>query len=80
MVVRETEFGMRLYNARLSRDMTQSELAEKVGCSKATVSYWETGRTFPTAFYLKQIANALQISLDELFDIDLTRRGDQIDT
>ena len=54
--------------ARLIEGMTQTELAGKLGVSHVSVCKWETGKCFPTAKRLKEIANALNTTVEELID------------
>ena len=42
-----TETGKLIRKKRKVLSMTQQELAEKVFVEKATVSAWETGKTYP---------------------------------
>ena len=56
-------------NLRLQRkkaDLTQIELAEKLGVSIATVRRWESGETAPTGTRIIELANLLKISPDEI--------------
>lgn len=52
---------------RLAMGLTQAQLAEKVGVQYQTVSKWETGTTMPDAAMLPQIADVLNVSMDDLF-------------
>ena len=52
---------------REKKDMTQASLAEKIGVSDKAVSKWETGRGLPDITLLEPIAEALGISVGELF-------------
>lgn len=47
--------------------MTQSELAEKIGVTDKAVSKWETGRGLPDITLVEPIADALGLSVGELF-------------
>lgn len=47
--------------------MTQEALAEKLHVSGKTVSKWETGQGLPDIALLEPLADALQISMIELF-------------
>lgn len=49
--------------------MTQYELAERVGISRALVAMYETGRAWPSARILPDLAGALVCSIDELFEV-----------
>lgn len=64
------ELGKRIAKYRKKKNITQSKLAEITGVDDKTVSRWETGRTIPDVFMLKEIASALEISLVELIDVD----------
>lgn len=59
---------MRIKEIRMSRGMTQSELAERLDVSRSTVAMWETDANVPNADKLPAIAEALSCeSIDELF-------------
>ncbi len=61
---------------RLARDLTQEQLAAKLGVSAQAVSKWETSDTYPDGALLVPLAKALDVSLDELFDNDLVSMAD----
>lgn len=46
---------------------TQQELAEKVGLSQETISQYEIGTRTPNVNIAKKIAEALNVSLDNIF-------------
>ncbi len=48
------------------RDMTQRELAQKVGVNPAYLSQIETGRRGGSSKVLRSIANALGVDLDDI--------------
>ena len=50
------------------RGLTQQQLAEKAGISKPYLSQLESGKRSGTTHMLKKIAQALQVSLEELID------------
>ena len=54
--------------ARLSRGLTQAELAEALGVSTVTVCKWELGRGLPKAKRLPEVAKALQVTVPELLE------------
>ena len=60
------EFSQQLLQQRKARGLSQLELAEKVGVSRQAVSKWETGEAAPDLSKLLALANALDISLDQL--------------
>lgn len=53
--------------ARAELDMTQKELAEKVGISRQTMNSIEQGEYNPTIKLCRAICKILNKSLDELF-------------
>lgn len=58
----------KIKNARLSRNMTQEELAEKSGVSRATISGLENGSAKDTTIgTLKKLAAALGVTVGENF-------------
>ncbi|MBR0372953.1 MAG: helix-turn-helix domain-containing protein [Mogibacterium sp.] len=52
---------------REKNKMTQAELAERLGVSDKAVSKWETGRGLPDITLVEPIADALGLSVGELF-------------
>ncbi len=61
-------FGENLKEIRISLGITQEELARKVKISSQAVSKWERGESMPDPQTLPAVADALDISLDRLFD------------
>ena len=61
---------------RLEKDMTQEQLATKLGVSAQAVSKWETSETYPDGALLVPLANELEVSLDELFGNDSVSMAD----
>ena len=58
--------GQYLKEKRLEKNLTQSELGEKLFVSDKTVSRWETGNTLPDASLLPQLADILGVTTDEI--------------
>ena len=44
----------------------QKELAEELGVTQVTVSSWEHGKSFPSPGRLKQVADVLNTTVEEL--------------
>lgn len=61
---------------RLERNLTQEQLATKLGVSSQAVSKWETSETYPDGTLLVPLAKELQVSLDQLFDNDSVSMAD----
>lgn len=59
--------NLKLKSARAALDMSQQELAEKVGVSRQTINAIEKGDYNPTINLCRSICKALGKKLDELF-------------
>ena len=57
-----------LKELRKKQGMTQTELGNKIGVTKSTVSMYESGMHEPDLGTLKKIAETLGVSLDVLLD------------
>ena len=60
--------GATIKQLREKQNMTQAELAQKIGVSSKTVSKWETAKGLPDITLLQPLAQALGISLIELMN------------
>lgn len=52
---------------REALDITQKQLAEKMGVERSTVAKWEAGVAFPAAAKLPKLAEVLGCSVADLF-------------
>jgi len=59
--------------ARVQKDYTQQELAEKVGVTRQTISLIEKGEYNPTLKLCLNICYAVDKGLDEVFWVDKER-------
>ncbi|MBQ0037808.1 MAG: helix-turn-helix transcriptional regulator [Clostridiales bacterium] len=59
--------NLRLKAARAAKDLSQQQLAEKVGVSRQTINAIEKGDYNPTIRLCLAICHALERTLDELF-------------
>ena len=59
-------FGAFVAQLRKEQNMTQKDLADRLGVTDKAVSKWETGKGFPDVKLLEPLAQALGISLVEL--------------
>ena len=64
--MKEINLGRVLIDNRHKRGITQDQLAEYMGVSKAAVSKWETETTYPDILMLPKLATYFDISIDEL--------------
>jgi transcriptional regulator with XRE-family HTH domain len=65
----ETSFGERLQAIRKARSLTQVQLAEAAGTTQRAISYYETEAGFPPAPAVIDLAEALNITTDELLGV-----------
>jgi len=60
------KLGARIAQARKDRDLTQVQLAERLGIAQQTLAHYEVGRARIAASLLPALADVLDLSLDEL--------------
>lgn len=58
---------LKIKSLRLAANLTQAALAERVGVARNSVSVWETETSLPPCAKLPEIADALGVSVGELF-------------
>lgn len=66
--MKEINIAKVLVNKRKEKGITQDDVADYIGVSKASVSKWETGQSYPDVTFLPQLAAYFNISIDELMD------------
>lgn len=59
-------FGNILKELRMSKKVTQQEIAEITGVTPTGVSYWESGKAVPNYETLDKLANFLGVTVDYL--------------
>jgi AbrB family looped-hinge helix DNA binding protein len=59
-------FSDNLIHMRKFKQMTQEDIAEKVGVTRQAVAKWESGETIPDLDKCKTIAEVFGVSLDDL--------------
>ena len=64
--MKEINIGKMIITKRKEKGITQDELAAYMGVSKASVSKWETGQSYPDITFLPQLAAYFNISIDDL--------------
>lgn len=63
--------GNKIMTLRKKNNMSQEELAEKVGVTRQTISKWELEETSPDITQAKTLSKIFKVSLDELVNNDL---------
>lgn len=73
--MKEINLGRILMKNRHRLGITQDDLAAYMGVSKAAVSKWETGTTYPDITLLPKLADYFNISIDKLmgYEPQMTR-------
>lgn len=66
--MKEINIAQVIIDKRREKGLTQEDLASYIGVSKASVSKWETGQSYPDITFLPQLATYFGISIDELMD------------
>ena len=62
--------GKHIQKLREQKGISQQDLAAKCNFEKSNMSRLEAGRVNPTLSTLEKVANALDITLTELFDFN----------
>lgn len=62
----QEKIGKFIASCRKELNLTQEQLAEKLGVSNKTVSRWENGNSFPDVSMLQPLCDLLNISVNEL--------------
>ena len=58
--------GNKIVSLRKKNNLSQEELAEKVGVTRQTISKWELEETAPDINHAKTLSKIFNVSLDEL--------------
>ena len=60
--------GRFITKKRKEQNLTQEQLAERLGISNKTISKWETGKCMPDYAVVKNLCEELNVSVSELMD------------
>ncbi len=64
------DFGGKLKALRVQANLTQQQLADKIGVTKSVVSYYELQERYPSPEVLKKLAQIFHVSADYLLGIN----------
>src|SRR6478609_3583317 len=70
----ETDIGARLRAIRMSRNLSQREIARRAGVANATISLIESNKVNPSVGALKRILDGIPIGLSEFFAFEIVHR------
>lgn len=73
--MKELNIGKCIAQKRKEKGITQQQLANYIGVSKASVSKWESGLSYPDILLLPELATYFNISIDDLlgYSMQLTK-------
>lgn len=74
----ELNIADNIVRLRHEKKITQEQLAEFIGVTKASVSKWETRQTMPDIMLLPQLAAFFDVTVDELIGYDAQLSKEQI--
>lgn len=60
--------GKLILKKRKGKNLTQEQLAEKLGVSNKTISKWENGKCMPDYAIVKNLCQELELTVTELID------------
>lgn len=64
----QSTIGSYIAQKRRAKNLTQEQLAEKLGVSNKTISKWENGKCMPDYSIIQKLCDALGVTLPELMD------------
>ena len=64
----QAAIGSYITRKRREQNLTQEQLAERLGISNKTVSKWENGKCMPDYGIIQKLCDALHVTLPELMD------------
>ncbi|MBQ9562383.1 MAG: helix-turn-helix domain-containing protein [Lachnospiraceae bacterium] len=73
------ELGKKIRQLRFKANLTQEQLAEKLGISAQSVSKWENGATMPDITTLPLLAETFGVTIDDLFDLTVEQRFNRME-
>lgn len=71
--------GENIRRLRRGLDMTQEQLADKLGVAYQSVSRWENGTTYPDMEFLPALAGIFGVTVDELIGMEENKKKEQIE-
>lgn len=66
----QVAIGRFIAKKRKEQNLTQEQLAERLGVSNKTISKWETGKCMPDYTVIKSLCEELQVTVSELMDAE----------
>lgn len=64
----QEKVGKFIKDIRIKNNLTQNELAKKLGVTYQAVSKWENGKSIPDILILKEISKMFNVNIEEILD------------
>ena len=71
----QERIGQLIKNLRKDNNLTQAELAEKLGVTYQAVSKWENGKNVPDIATLKEISNMFNLNIDDIINGEVKEKA-----
>lgn len=71
--------GLKIKQLRLKANLTQEQLAERLGISAQSISKWETSVTMPDITLLPLLSGELGVTIDDIFDLTTAQKLQRIE-
>lgn len=71
--------GLFIAKLRKEKGMTQQELADKLNITDKAISKWENGRCLPDVFFLNQLSEIFQVTVEEILNGERNFKKKEID-
>lgn len=68
------ELGKRIVSIRKEKNLTQTDLAARVKKDQQSIQRLEKGNVNPSFYYLYEIADGLEISIQELINFEMPQK------
>ncbi len=72
------DLGKKLKSLRTAHNLTQEQLADRLGVSFQAISKWETNASVPDISMFPVLANFYHVTTDELLGVDILKTGEKI--
>lgn len=64
------EIGKRIKELRITKNLSQKQLAEKIHVTQQVIALWETGKHEPKASYIYNLASFFGVTADYLIGLE----------
>ena len=72
----QVKIGKFIAESRKQQNLTQSQLAEKLGITDRAISKWENGRAMPDSALMLELCGILKISVNDLLSGEIVENGE----